>query len=116
MDDRNLDLDALAALDVQQVSVVDVQGQDVLVDGLDHHQVVLAVDVQLEHGVNTLVTDQCVQVQGVDVDVNRVQLVAVDNQWDPAVATQATGCALTELGAQNAFDTSQFSHECSLES
>src|SRR5699024_12840476 len=59
----NLNFNLLAALNRQQVKVVHVQGQDVLVDSLNHGQVLVAVDLELQNSVSAVVTDQRVQLQ-----------------------------------------------------
>ena len=104
MDDRHLDLDLLAAVDAQQVGVVDVEGQRVLVQGLDHGQLRLAVDVEVEDGVDAVVADDAVELDGIDEDVLRgVEVLRVDDHGDVAGDAGAAGGALAELGALAGF-------------
>ena len=91
--------------------MVHVQGQHVLIHSLDHDQVILALDLQLQNGVHALVTQDCLELQDVHVNVHRVQLVAVDNSWNAEVTTQAAGSALAELGAQLALQAGNVSHD-----
>ena len=78
--------------------MVDVEGQDVLVNVLDHDQVLLALELQLEHGVDAVVTDQCGHLQAVNGEVQDVDGVAVDDARDLACSAQTASEALAELG------------------
>ena len=64
---------------------------------LDHDQVLLALELQLEHGVNTLVTDDCGHFQAVNGEVQNVDGVAVDNARDLAGSAQTASEALAKL-------------------
>src|SRR5699024_11481561 len=95
----NLNFNLLAALNRQQVKVVHVQGQDVLVDSLNHGQVLVAVDLELQNSVSAVVTDQRVQLQDIGCEVDWLGVGTVDNTRNLACATQATCGALAEFGA-----------------
>ncbi len=77
--------------------MVNVQGQNVLIHGLDHHEVLVAFEVQLDNGVGALVTQDGVEFQDVHVYVHWLQVQAVDNHGDAEIAAQAACSALTEL-------------------
>ena len=95
---RNLNLNLLATLNSKQVNVVDVEGQDVLVNVLNHGQVLLAVDLQLQNGVDTVVADEGLDVQQRNCEVNRLLVGTVDDAWDLPVAAQAACDTLAKLG------------------
>ena len=77
--------------------MVNVQGQDVLIHGLNHDQVALAFEIQLDNGVGALVTQDCVELEDVHVCVQWGQVQAVDNHGNAEIATQTAGSALAEL-------------------
>jgi len=99
-DDGDVDLDGLVAFHGEQVGVVDVEGQDVLVDGLDEGEVLLTVDVDVDQGVDAVVTQDALELEQVEADVDRLLVVGVDDGRDAPGATQAAGGTLTELGAR----------------
>ena len=77
--------------------MVDVQGQNVLVNVLDHDEVLLALELELENSVDAVCANQCGQLETVNSEVQNVNAVAVDNAWDLASNAQAASEALAEL-------------------
>ena len=105
MDDRDLDLDLLATGDGEEIDVVDVEGQDVLVEVLDDGELLLALDVDVDDGVDAVVADDRGEVETVDGDVQRlIDGLAVDHDGDQAVAAGTARCALAELGTGCCFE------------
>lgn len=92
----DLDVDLLAALDGQQVDVLDVALERVALHGLRDDQRVLAVDLQTDQDVGGAKRKE--QVVGRQRDVDRLGAVAVDDRGDLVVTTGATGGTLAELG------------------
>ena len=80
--------------------MVDVHREDVLVDGLDHREVLLALDLDLDDGVRALVAENAVELEDVEADVDRLVERSVDDGRDAEVTAQATCGALAELGAR----------------
>src|SRR5699024_1562013 len=93
----NFNFNLLAALNGQQVEVVHVQGKNVLLDALNHGQVLIAVDLELQISVGAVVTDQGVQLQDVSCEVDWLGVGTVDNTWNQVCATQTTCGTLAEF-------------------
>lgn len=91
--------DLLAAADQQQVEVLDLLGEHVALDVLHQGELALAVEGQLEQGVDVVLDDQegLVARQG---EVRGRLAVAVEHRGDLVVATDAARRTLAELGAQ----------------
>ena len=77
--------------------MVDVEGQNVLVDVLDHDEVLLALELELENCVDTVVADQSGDLQAVNSEVQDVNGVAVDNARHLASGAQTASKALAKL-------------------
>ena len=78
--------------------MVDVEGQDVLVNVLNHGQVLLAVDLQLQNGVDAVVADEGLDVQQRNCEVDRLLVGTVDDAWDLPLAAQAACDTLAKFG------------------
>ena len=96
---RDLNLDLFAAVDGQQVGVVDLQAEYVLVNGFDHGQLLAAINVNTNHGVQAVVTNDSGEFQALDVDVLRLETGAVDYNRDQASAAGAAGGTFAEFCA-----------------
>src|SRR5699024_3226750 len=92
-------LNLFAALNGKQVKVIHIQCQDILLDALDHGQVLFAVDLELENSVDAVVTDQGVQLQDASSEVDWLGVGTVDNTWNQTCATQATCSTFAEFVA-----------------
>ena len=79
--------------------MVDIEGENVLVNVLDHAQKLLAIDLELEDGVGAVVTHEGGHLDAVDGEVDVLDTGFVEHAGDLAVATQAAGCSLAELFA-----------------
>ena len=80
--------------------MVDVESQRVLVNSLNHGQLGLALDVDVQNSVDTVVTDDSVEIQSVNEDVLRsIQVSAVDDNRDVASNAGTASGTLAELGA-----------------
>ena len=81
--------------------MVGVQGDNVLIHVLDHHQVLIALDIQFEHGVGAVVTQQRVNIDTGSRKVNGgVQERRIDNTRNLPGGAQTAGKTLTKLGAR----------------
>ena len=108
---RNLNLDLLAALNQQQVNVVDVHGEHVLVNVLDHGQVLLALDLELQNGVDTVVANEGLDVQQRHCEVYGLLVATVDYAGNLPVAAQAAGVALAKDGTWFCFNDWALCHD-----
>ncbi len=98
-DDVDLDGHLLAAAHDKQVGVLDVAANRVDVECLRQRELLVALDVEGEHGVRAGVTQHGREVVGVKLEVLRVGPVAVEDRGNPAVAPGATRCALAGLAS-----------------
>ena len=98
-DDVDLDGHLLAAADDEQVGVLDVAADRVDVERLGQRELLLAVDVEGQHGVGAGVAQHGGEVVGGQQQVLRVGAVAVEHGGHLAVAAGAARCALAGLGA-----------------
>ncbi len=98
-DDVDLDGDLLAAAHHQQVGVLDVAADRVDVERLGQRELLLALDVEGEHGVGAGVSQHGSEVMPGQQKVLRVGAVAVEHRGDLALAPSAAGCALSGFGA-----------------
>ena len=83
---------------------VDVQGDHVLVDVLDHGQQLLAVELELDDGVGAVVTHDRGHLDEVDREVDVLDALFVQDTRDLAVAAQTACGAFAELLATLTLD------------
>jgi hypothetical protein len=98
-DDVDLDGDALALVQDEEVGVLDAATDRVHDDRLGQCQLRLAGDVEGEHSVGAVVTQHGSECAGVECQVLRVGCVSVQNGGNEAVATSAACGTLAEFGA-----------------
>ena len=98
-DDVDLDGHLLAAAHDEQVGVLDVAADRVDVERLGQRELLLALDVEGQHGVGAGVAQHGGEVVGVELEVLRVGAVAVEDGGHLAVAAGAARCALAGLCA-----------------
>src|SRR5882757_1298069 len=102
---RHLDDDLLAALDDQQVDVLDVVADRVGDHGLGQRQLRATLQRDGEHGVAAVVPQRAGEVQGRQREVHGLAAAAVEHGRDLAGAARATGRALPEFGTGFGVDT-----------
>ena len=71
--------------------MVSIKGEDVLVDSLDHGELLFTLDVEVDQSVSAVVTQHGVEFEQIQVDVDGLfQDLAVNNSRHAEVLTETT--------------------------